>query len=807
MNNHLLRYLAIGALAALLGANVAGCAQPADNLAHVNDEPEAPGPDTEPTDKPPIDDIACQGDVNELADKAPSQTEKPEILGVCLGENLSVVFTFYKGGFAKDLEQGDVSATVAKLVPASGGESTHWQNYINKYEQPSSGAWPYTAKKLQATTENTGTLVELDKGVYAYTFTNPVTGITSPEPIKWEPKLTHRVGLEFRGDVLDPALGNPTYTWLPETGKAGDVTLTRDVVDLESCDSCHNGTLEMHGRARVDTQYCVLCHNSGTTDANSGNSMDLKVLVHKIHMGKALPSVKNGTPYKIWGNRNSLHDYSHVGFPQDQRNCIKCHDPADAKTPDAVNYLEKPTIEACGSCHDDVSFDPGTTTHKGGASNNGECALCHGPGKNFSADVSHTTAYVTAHNPNLPAGIPNVTYTLKDMYMVDGTMPVVTLGIFLDGQPLALKSVPTALTSTLWGYGTFNGKNILGMPSFLVAFSVTETTMVNFSSLGAKYGNLDFNNWFTTWDASATKHEGKSTSGSRVTYGQPQSIPLAQTKGAKAGYPNGATITNNLIDNGDGTYTTKPYMLLSVPANAKNVTVALQGYLGFDLNGNNSVSTDERIGADSKVVGVGVNDTPRRKVVDINNCVQCHERLSLHGGNRTNNPNLCVLCHNPAATDRGQRPGSPVDGLAEQSIDFGPMIHRIHRGEHQYSDMYVIYGYGGSVNDFKEVLFPGKLNQCTTCHLPGTYQLPVADGALAVSVLTGSDKSSPYDDTNISPTGAACTGCHDSPSAKAHAMVDAFYMSPLLRGTENDSCAVCHGPGEAYDVKNVHGVK
>lgn len=804
-----LHHLSSALLVGYLGAALSACAQPADNLAVVEDT-EEPGekPVTKPTEKPVVEDIACVSDVEELADKAPAQTEKPEILGVCLGDSLSVVFTFYKGGSAKTLKQGEVSATVAKLLPAAGaGETTRWQAYINRYEQPTSGEWPFTAKKLQATTENTGTLVELSKGVYAYTFTNPVTTITSPEPIAWEPKLTHRVGLEFRGTVLDPALGNPVYTWVPATGKTADVTLTRDIVSVDTCNECHNG-LELHGRARTDTQYCVLCHNPGTTDANSGNTVDLKVMVHKIHMGKALPSVIAGTPYKIWGNRNSLHDFSTVGFPQDQRNCIKCHDPADAKTPDAVNYLNKPTIESCGSCHDDISFDLGTTNHAGGAAVNSECFACHGPGKAYSADVAHRTPFITPHNPDLPPGVPHVSFTLKDMYMVDGTMPVVTFGIFLDGQPLNLNAVPTALSSSLWGYGTYGGKNILSLPSFLVAFSVTETTMVNFSALGAKYGNLDFNNWFTNWNAAANKHEGKSTSGARVNYGQPQSIPLSQTKGAKAGYPNGATITANLIDNGDGTFTTKPYMLLSVPANAKNVTVAMQGYLGLDLNASNTVTSDERVGADSKVVGAGVNDTPRRKIVDINNCDQCHERLSLHGGNRTNNPNLCVMCHNPNATDRGVRPvGVTVDGLQEQPITFGPMVHRIHRGEGMYSSQYVIYGFGGSFFDFKEVRFPGKLNQCTTCHLPGTYQLPIADGALARSVNTGNDKASPWDDLNVSPTGSACTGCHDTPSAQAHAMVSSIFYSSSLHGTENDSCAVCHGAGEAYDVKNVHGVK
>ena len=86
-----------------------------------------------------------------------------------------------------------------------------------------------------------------------------------------------------------------------------------------------------HGGGRVDVQYCVMCHNPGTTDANSGNVLTMQTMVHKIHAGRLLAA--GGQQYVIWGYRDSEHDYSEVGFPQDLRNCTVCHTAATSSGP------------------------------------------------------------------------------------------------------------------------------------------------------------------------------------------------------------------------------------------------------------------------------------------------------------------------------------------------------------------------------------------------------------------------------------------------------------------------------------------
>ena len=69
---------------------------------------------------------------------------------------------------------------------------------------------------------------------------------------------------------------------------------------------------------------CVLCHTPQSTDADTGNTVDLKVMVHKIHMGSSPPSVKAGKPYQIIGFNQTVSDWSNVVYPADVRRCETC---------------------------------------------------------------------------------------------------------------------------------------------------------------------------------------------------------------------------------------------------------------------------------------------------------------------------------------------------------------------------------------------------------------------------------------------------------------------------------------------------
>ncbi|MEO7653981.1 MAG: OmcA/MtrC family decaheme c-type cytochrome, partial [Bryobacteraceae bacterium] len=232
----------------------------------------------------------------------------------------------------------------------------------------------------------------------------------------------------------------------------------------------------------------------------------------------------------------------------------------------------------------------------------------------------------------------------------------------------------------------------------------------------------------------------------------------------------------------------------AIPADAKGTfSVGIEGYRNIRLlEGTRKEQTVRDTGA-NRVIHFAVDGgrvQPRRAVVSIAKCNSCHSALSLHGGNR-NQIEQCVLCHNPGQTDTGNRPAALRPA---ESVDFRSMIHKIHTGE-ELGIEFTIYGNGASKNDFTEVRFPGDRRNCDTCHINGSEQLPLSPDLLDVAQPRGFGKST--GPTSIGPVTAACTGCHTSLDAAAHALVN---TSPLL----GESCRTCHGPAAEFSVDRVH---
>jgi OmcA/MtrC family decaheme c-type cytochrome len=675
------------------------------------------------------------------------------------------------------LTSADLRFNIAKLIPGVNGGPAIWQNYINRVVN---GA-VQGAQERSSTTF--GTLVNHADGSYTYTFATDITDPAKnpcPAPctdadgkaldISFQPGLTHRLTIQQSNSTYPKAAG--VYDFVPSGGGLGT---SREIVATAKCNECHE-QVTAHG-TRVDTKMCVTCHNPGSWVAEAGKpnvTVDFKVMIHKLHRGANLPSVVAGTPYKI-GNA----DFSRAVFPQDVRNCAKCHDGtpgATNVTAQGDNWKNKPSMEACGSCHDNVYFGTKpdlakpyqTVAHSGGVvTDNSTCSLCHGAGRyTDSKDI------VVAHN--FPARL--ATAATKFKYNIISVTPT-TPG----GKPVITFSV----TDPTNGDAPYDIKTA---PAFTAGAASTLTVKV-------AWNTTDFNN-----------------NGSGQPFGQPISINA---------------LTAAVAGGTSGTYTVTSTVAIPA-AQTGTLRVIMEGHPAGDVTTAGAFTDRLAVKSVFKDYAMTGTATARRSVVDIAKCDTCHNVLSLHGNNRTDEPQVCVICHNADATDASRRPTTAgmltggVDGKLEESIDFKRMIHAIHAGQAGKGGFrtkgITIYGFGGSVNDFSNVVFPGVLSNCTTCHNATSYQLagiwatPTASGIRGSTVSTGASTTDPADNLRITPTAAVCSSCHDSDVAKTH-MQDAFNaanfsatQAAINAGTA-EACTFCHGAGRALDVKTVHRVK
>ena len=697
------------------------------------------------------------------------------------------------------------SFTVSKLVPGTSAETDNWSTYIRTADQG--------VQNAQGGTYSNGTLVDNGDGTYRFTFDSEVQAISD---VDFEPDLTHRIGIEIRNAVV---LGrsvegsDAVFDVQPSSGATEGIT-ERRIIKQQSCANCH-GTEEFafHGGPRRNVDFCVTCHQKGGIDVGTGNTIDFRVMIHKIHFGEELTN----QPFQIcgFGCENfgaPPDDFSGVEFPQDTRNCTTCHDPADPETPQADNVNNRATAAVCTSCHDDLAFDETGLTnanenHPGLAQPNENCAACHSEdGLIPSILESHRMLAVEA-GERFQYNILQISDT------AEGQSPWVVFSITdptNDDAPYDLAADP--------------------------AFSGSQTRVRMLFS------------WPTTDYTNVANSAGTEILGS--TGGRGLNVQFVDASGLR----------DFVSANGDGTYTLDTSLLdppLVVPSTDQGLgsgTVSIEGRVSADLTLPRGVF-DDRVSVFSANRTFAINDPaprPRRAVVDIAKCQNCHgirDGLThFHGGDRSGNVQHCVTCHNPNATDIRNRPADPdgvanavntntADGMENQTIDFKHMIHAVHAADMR-NFPYVI-----ATDDFSEVQYPRLLSECQACHLPGTYSLPLGDQVLASTVHTGATNlvgrgggvyapseavaRDPTDDNNLSPEGSVCSSCHDSDLAIEHMSVrsdsfisfgNAFLNNPfpitdpdtqerIDMEQPQENCFFCHGPGRIVDIAVAHGLE
>jgi OmcA/MtrC family decaheme c-type cytochrome len=359
----------------------------------------------------------------------------------------------------------------------------------------------------------------------------PGTGVNTPTNVQVTTPVpmvnTFNIGFDFRPD-------------------GGTITTTRDIVEKASCTECHQGRGIGHINSnsgittnptngipagafigRNNPRLCVTCHTdqtkysfaetpkvvsaTGVANYDATSTVGYKKvygdaaftyprMIHQTHMGNQLVKTgynlnahakkSNGTTGCDSTSSNAGQCYNQVEYPQDVRNCTKCHDGsvnAVNKTTDGDNWMNVPSRLACGACHDGIDFTlaaaavgsvtlqdrdadvkakvaVGTTHtgHLGGVqANDSLCTTCHSAGNisiyhgpaptnpatgiPASADINQRTMSATITAATVSAsGVVAVSFTLAD----SAAGAVVDMAGATAATPVVVAPVYTTSTAT-----------------------------------------------------------------------------------------------------------------------------------------------------------------------------------------------------------------------------------------------------------------------------------------------------------------------------------------------------------------------
>jgi OmcA/MtrC family decaheme c-type cytochrome len=787
---------------------------------------------------------------------------------VSVNGQVKVNFTVFSNGAVKTgLTLADMSFALARLIPASGGNPAEWTNYVSLKATAAPGVGtggsstpPATAQ--QATTDpvtSDAQLVYNSAGYYTYTFTANITdpnwaatinGVDySTNGVAFVPSATQRVAIQLSyknaaGDVVrvNPYFdftfaGSGPYSSTPLTDPAAQ---DFQMSDVSSCNVCHE-KLTAHGGGMVATQYCDMCHNPGTTDPNSGNVLTFSTMVHKIHAGQLLASVPGGEQYTIWGYRDTKHNFSNVGYPQDMRNCAGCHSSSNPATPQGDNWQTAVSKQACLTCHANGAGSVWNASHAGfafvivgpGANPNSmtneDCLSCHFAGSSISSGVVHwpqTQVNQALYRMNIKSATFNdtadhrgrsVTLKYNMTNPTAGDTPYRLLVNAVDCTAMADGSLADCNNAQFGNLKAYLGyQNMVGRP----------TTTTEFSAYN-NGGNVAFACLYEGPPTAACPTTAANDGGNEYT----ATIPLPDDTATATAFGTAMVVTAGQIKelklrtdwSGPDRPPVTPPVRVNTAAQHTSVQLALSGAL-----------------------------QPRRVIVSDEKCNVCHAVLgtssgsntmanAFHGGAR-NTWQSCIVCHDPnLASATVMTDGSRLN----EAYQFDRMIHGIHGNSmrfYPFTNGNLAVGafcnpantspeaaaacdpaltLAPDVNNFAtKVLWPGVGLNCDACHVNNSYVsdpsplgaavLKFGDSAAGPVVFGGTTLVGNRWDWNvISPMAASCTACHDSPAAKLH--VASAGNATLGNLTQNqwpqETCADCHSQGLFMSVERVHRPK
>jgi OmcA/MtrC family decaheme c-type cytochrome len=689
---------------------------------------------------------------------------------------------------------------------------------------------------------------------------------------------------------------NAVYDFIPATGaKVTATDSSRDIVANANCEACHRklggipglsadeDSAGFHGGNRNNVQYCATCHTDqrryGQVEAAATSNGAVRTFTAtdtRIVDGRALGNLPNLIHKKHMGPLLVNQKYSYAGvalnettYPQDIRNCTSCHDGSSTvsrttKSKDGDNWRKVPSALACGACHDGINFATGTgvtlkdkaagltvsningtgIAHPAGPQpDDSNCALCHKSNGTFplaDIDLSHfpvtppnagNALAVTGGNANtnaswiasggsvgrLPPGAIAPTYDIKSVSRNGSKQPTMVFRWLQNGTAVPINVFASAAVNPATGQKEM-WDNFMGAPSAYFVFAVPEdgnTLPADFNASASGYLRK-------IWDGTATGTGAGTLTG-------------PDASGYYTVTLTGVTIPDNAV------------MLTGGMGFSYNVTSALPltqtNLPDYPVTAPTAAGQTNRQGGliviAPNVQKVATGYTGRRPIVEDARCNACHQELgtftedAFHAGQR-NDGTSCSWCHNPNQNTNGW------------SGDSTAFVHAIHASAKRQNPF--TWHAASPTEGFFDITYPGILNDCQTCHLPGTFDFSLATSAAAAGQVSGIDrrlyrtvatgtpaadfKNSPFITAGTaygsgfrfdagtgattaaaattlvnSPTVSVCSACHDSADAISHFKLNgaAFYQAraTAITGT-NETCLVCHGTGRIADIAVMH---
>ena len=696
-------------------------------------------------------------------------------------------------------------------------------------------------------------------------------------------------------------------------------------VDPRNCTVCHTDQRRF-GFTEAPRSADATTFTGGVTEqVNNTAEFDFDQLIHQVHMGSNLHmkghdiDPDTASTYTLHSKTTTIAGEYAINFPTNTENCTICHasvtaaDGVTVLNPQAGNWATAPSRAACGGCHDDINFISVNSNHTGGQQlTEAQCAGCHNAsditiyhtglmspvenGTNVSQRSSQITNNWQATNPaNMPLDPLNpaagnnaatISYNIVSATVNAAGNPVVQFQIL--ANPNTTGSTATALVLNNYaGVATAEAlpAPYAAGPSIALSMGIPEDgiTPTDFN-----YGHNDSSSWplRQIWNKTATKKAGGLVSSTGVTL-------VAGTTTTYQVVMDGYVVPSGtqLVGIGIGftgvvqTNLTSNPILNNRPGGAPNFSTWAAAPSASTQGTGGVLIPATTIWTSATGTVPGATPTTliaRREIIKPGACQSCHGNLgafttngapfssattpytsytvtgaqsatpvaiinSFHA-NQFNDGAVCVFCHTTIGSTGGW------------SYNAKTWVHALHASGMR-NNQYTAQG------NFPGIIYPGLLQDCTSCHVAGSYDFSNSKNAGQISgmlwdtVATGTGAASGWSPwttpgTNygvtagytapvsaatawtvsqpanyqlsavVSPITAACGACHDSKTAVAHFVANGgqWYAQrvnvPLIgnSGTpnttaqtvgsivlkSNEQCLVCHGPGQVEDIAVVH---